>query len=186
MGVAVAREAYRRGAQVTVVHGPLGVAGDFPATWISVTSAREMHEKVLQHLPAEIFVGTAAVADYRPTETSATKIKRSGKVLTLNLDENPDIALTVAERRRRGDLVIGFAAETKELIPHAKLKLEAKGLDLIVANEVEREHRGFTVDRVNAVMLDRRGETTSLADTDKTEVARILLDRAEKELRERA
>ncbi|MCB1197782.1 MAG: bifunctional phosphopantothenoylcysteine decarboxylase/phosphopantothenate--cysteine ligase CoaBC [Deltaproteobacteria bacterium] len=114
MGVAIAHEALCRGGEVTLVHGPMQVP--YKGTAIAVTSAQEMFEAVMQQLPCDIFVGTAAVADYRPEQASCSKIKKSTSNLNLHLCANPDIIHTVADSHKVKNLVIGFSAETDHII----------------------------------------------------------------------
>ncbi|MFH1018968.1 MAG: bifunctional phosphopantothenoylcysteine decarboxylase/phosphopantothenate--cysteine ligase CoaBC [Pseudomonadota bacterium] len=180
MGLAVAREAARRGARVTVVHGLLQVGPDFSATFVPVTSAAEMAQEVRRAAPADIFVGTAAVSDCRPVSPSDRKIKKQEKRSTLELEPTEDIIRWVSEHRRPGDLVVGFAAETERAPENAKLKLESKGLDLVVANEVHRESKGFAQDHASVWILGKRGPVAELRNVRKDEVAARLWDEVEK------
>ncbi|HMA08495.1 MAG TPA: phosphopantothenoylcysteine decarboxylase, partial [Ramlibacter sp.] len=140
MGFAIARAAREAGAQVTLVAGPVSLATPRGVTRIDVKSAREMLEATMNEEPrADIFVATAAVADWRPVTQSGEKIKKegSGKAPVVAFTENPDILLTVAQGRRArgGDLYcVGFAAETHDLVAHAQAKLARKGIPLIVGN----------------------------------------------------
>jgi phosphopantothenoylcysteine decarboxylase/phosphopantothenate--cysteine ligase len=180
MGLAVAREAVRRGAIVTVIHGPLSVKPDFAASFVPVICAAEMADAVARAMPADIFVGTAAVSDYRPTETAGYKLKKSEKRMTLELTPTADIIRSVSKARRPGDIVVGFAAETDRVPEQAKLKLEAKELDLVVANEVFREERGFAQEELHVWFLGRRGVTDEIAKASKDDVAIRLWNEVEK------
>lgn len=179
MGLAVAQEGMRRGAEVTIVHGPISEPLPQAANSIGVTSAQEMANAVEKSLPADIFIGTAAVADYRAEETSAQKMKKSGKDLAVSLKPNPDILTNVVQSGKVKSIVVGFAAETENVVPNAKLKLEAKKLDLIVGNEVRMTEKGFEKDRTSVQILDRKGNQTDLQNVSKDEVARALWTRVE-------
>ncbi|HLG20425.1 MAG TPA: bifunctional phosphopantothenoylcysteine decarboxylase/phosphopantothenate--cysteine ligase CoaBC [Bdellovibrionota bacterium] len=179
MGLAVAREAATRGADVTVVHGPLSARPDFSATFVPVTSAEEMKARVEAALPADVFIGTAAVADYRPKKAASSKIKRSSKFLSVTLVPTPDILSLAVARRRPGDLVVGFAAETERVVEHAREKLRSKNVDLIVANEVEGEAKGFLQDRTSVAFVNSE-QSETWQNVTKDAVARALWDRIEK------
>ncbi|MDE3177829.1 MAG: bifunctional phosphopantothenoylcysteine decarboxylase/phosphopantothenate--cysteine ligase CoaBC [Pseudomonadota bacterium] len=137
-GFALARAAARAGAQVTLVSGPVSLAKPDGVRLIAVETAVEMLAAVQSALPADVFIGAAAVADWRVEESGAQKLKKDGRgAPTLRLVENPDILATVANSpTARPRLVVGFAAETQQVIEHARQKLERKGCDLIVANAV--------------------------------------------------
>jgi phosphopantothenoylcysteine decarboxylase/phosphopantothenate--cysteine ligase len=178
MGLAVAREAVRRGANVTVIHGPLSEEPDFLARFLPVTSAAEMAERVGENTPSDLFIATAAVADYRPANPAASKIKKNGEPLRIDLEPTDDILASVSKRRRPGDLVVGFAAETDEIEANARRKLAEKNLDLIVANRVNRELLGFARSETSVTIIDRKG-LRILPNVTKREVAAALLDRIE-------
>jgi phosphopantothenoylcysteine decarboxylase/phosphopantothenate--cysteine ligase len=136
---------------------------------------------------ATIFIGAAAVADYRPVARAAQKIKKSGAALTLELEPTPDILATVAASRADGQLVIGFAAESEKLLEHARDKLRRKHLDAIVANDITRDGAGFDAE-TNAVSIITadRDEATELPLMSKLEAAHKILDEAVRLRRERA
>ncbi len=136
MGFAIARAAIAAGAQVTVVCGPVTLELPDGVTRLDVETAAEMHTCVLDHLASQdIFIATAAVADYRPAEVHTTKIKKNSASMQLSLVRNPDILATVAARRPR-PFCVGFAAETHDLEHFAREKLRHKNLDMVVANPV--------------------------------------------------
>ena len=160
-GIAVAEAAHAAGAQVTLVAGPRVPATAAGIDRIDVTSAMDMQQAVQSRLDAtDIFIGVAAVADYRPANPAEQKMKRAGKAdagLTLELVENPDIIAGVAKHQPR-PLVIGFAAETNDTLRHAKDKLARKGLDAIVLNDVSDPNIGFNSAENAATLIYANGE----------------------------
>jgi phosphopantothenoylcysteine decarboxylase / phosphopantothenate---cysteine ligase len=174
MGYRLAAAALRRGADVVLVSGPTAIAPPRGAFVVPVESAEEMREAVLQHLPgATIVIKAAAVADYRVKRPSAVKIK--GKQdLTLELTPNPDILAEVA-RRGSGAFVVGFAAETHEVARNARAKLDAKGVDLLVANDVSQRGIGFDADDNEVLLVDRWGGERALPRMSKDAVADEIL-----------
>jgi phosphopantothenoylcysteine decarboxylase/phosphopantothenate--cysteine ligase len=161
MGFAVAEAAAARGAEVTVVAGATSVDPPSNVKVVRATTAEEMHAAVNKELPnATIFVGTAAVADYAPANTANAKIKKDGReVMTLELKKTPDILAEVSKNRHNGLLVVGFAAETNDVIGYARSKMEKKGLDMVVANDITKEGAGFDTDTNIATILTRDSET---------------------------
>ena len=161
MGYALARVCLRRGAQVTLVSGPTSLSPPSGAKVVRVVTAAEMRNAVLAELSqATTVVMAAAVADYRPCTTATHKIKRSGEVLHIELTPNPDILKEVVENKQ-AQVVIGFAAETDDLLENARQKLEKKQLDAIVANDVTQPGSGFDVDTNKATLLGRDGAKIS-------------------------
>jgi len=153
MGFALADAAYRRGAQVVAIAGTTSVEPPKGITVIRVNSAQEMSSAVLQELDkATVFVGAAAVADYKPSNRTDQKIKKHSASLTLELERTPDILAQVSSNRNEGTLVIGFAAETENVLSHAESKLRSKHLDAIVANDITRPDSGFDSNN-NAVTI---------------------------------
>jgi phosphopantothenoylcysteine decarboxylase/phosphopantothenate--cysteine ligase len=178
MGFAIAAEAKARGADVTVVHGPTQIATPAGARLVAVTSAREMHAAVLEHLPgATLFVGAAAVADFRPEALAAAKTKKEDAELVMRLARNPDIIADVAAHRPHGCFVAGFAAETDEMEARGRDKLERKRLDAIVVNRVGFDGTGFASDDNEAVILWPGGGREVVPAGRKSAVARAILDR---------
>ncbi|HOF41631.1 MAG TPA: bifunctional phosphopantothenoylcysteine decarboxylase/phosphopantothenate--cysteine ligase CoaBC [Candidatus Hydrogenedentes bacterium] len=178
MGRALAMEALKRGARVTVIAGHMDVAPPEGAEVIVAETAKDMAEVALSLAQdADIFIGAAAVGDFRVENPSGDKQKRSGKGLQINLVENPDVISQVGALRRDGQLVVGFAAETTDLIKNAKAKIKQKQLDLIVANQVGVEDSGFGTETLRASFIDSKGSVDELELLTKEEVATLLFDR---------
>jgi phosphopantothenoylcysteine decarboxylase / phosphopantothenate---cysteine ligase len=174
MGYALAEAALRRGARVLLISGPTSLPppGAAEITWVESTD--EMRDAVLKLLPqASLVIKTAAVSDYRPKSPSRQKIKRKGP-MTLELEATPDILQELASKKT-SQMVIGFAAETENVLEHARQKLVAKNLDAIVVNDVSREGMGFDSDR-NAVTIITREDVVEIPETTKWEVAQRVLD----------
>jgi phosphopantothenoylcysteine decarboxylase/phosphopantothenate--cysteine ligase len=183
MGYAIAEAALRRGARVLLVSGPVAIAAPGGAELTAVETAEEMLAAVLQLLPeSTVVIKTAAVADFRPKEAAAQKIKRKGAT-TLELEPTTDILAEVT-RRKTTQLVIGFAAETENVLENARKKLASKALDAIVVNDVSREGIGFDSDR-NAVTIISQSEVVEVPESSKWEVAHRVLDQVVK-LRKRS
>ena len=178
MGQAVATAALRRGAEVTLISGPTALTPPPGAVYVPVQTAEDMREAALQHLErATIVIKAAAVGDYRVKRPSATKIKsKKDEGLSLDLIANPDILRELAARKGRAFLV-GFAAETNDVRANAAAKLEAKGVDLLVANDVSVQGIGFEADDNEVTLLDRWGGVADLPRMSKLEVADAILDR---------
>jgi phosphopantothenoylcysteine decarboxylase/phosphopantothenate--cysteine ligase len=160
MGFAIADAAQKRGADVTVVCGTTSVKPPNSVKVVRAVSAEEMFQAVMKELPnATVFVGAAAVADYRPKNVSDAKIKKTNQdFLTLELEKTSDILATVSKNRHNGLLVVGFAAETNDVISYAKSKLEKKNLDIVVANDITLNGAGFDSDTNIATILKRRSD----------------------------
>ncbi|HVP55849.1 MAG TPA: bifunctional phosphopantothenoylcysteine decarboxylase/phosphopantothenate--cysteine ligase CoaBC [Candidatus Eisenbacteria bacterium] len=174
MGYALAEAALRRGARVLLVSGPTAIAAPEEAEITHVESAEEMRQAVLKLLPqATIVIKTAAVADYRPKVSAAHKIKRSGP-MTIELEPTADILAEVA-RLKQSQIIVGFAAETQNVLENARKKLASKSLDAIVVNDVSREGVGFDSDR-NAVTIITKDEVVEVPETTKWDVAQRVLD----------
>ena len=161
MGFAVAEAARDRGAEVTVVAGVTTVEPPTGVKMIRALSALEMHAAVIDELPAAtIFVGAAAVADYAPSNPASAKIKKESKdEMTLELKKTPDILAAVSAKRTNGLLVVGFAAETNDVVEYARSKMKNKNLDMVVANDITREGAGFNTDTNIATIITNTGET---------------------------
>ncbi len=161
MGYALAQAASDAGAEVTLISGPCNLLPPAGVNTIPVTSAQEMYDQVMQHLSGQdIFIGAAAVADYRCQEVAGRKIKKQNATLELKLTRNPDILSEVA-KSKLVPMVVGFAAETDDVINQAKLKLTNKGLDMIIANHVGVIGQGFDAD-TNACTVITKTETMEL------------------------
>lgn len=158
MGFALARAASEAGAAVTLISGPVTLETPDRVSRVDVTSAEEMFSASIASLAAcDIFIGCAAVVDYRPIAVAAQKIKKSGQSMTLELSRNPDIVATVAAADNP-PFTVGFAAETENLREHAEAKLKSKGLDMIVANNVGGDSGGFDSEENAALLLWPGGE----------------------------
>lgn len=177
MGYAVAGAALGRGGRVILISGPTALEPPAGATLVQVESAEEMRDAVLRALPeATVVVKAAAVADYRPKRSLPAKIRSKQEGLSIELVSTPDILAEVA--RQKGErFVVGFAAETEAVEQQARTKLEAKGLDLIVANDVSRAGIGFDADENQVTLFDRWGGVEALPKMSKLDVAQALLDR---------
>src|SRR6266851_2861412 len=176
MGYALAEAALRRGARVLLVSGPTALKPPSAAEVTWVESAAEMREAVLRLLPeAAIVIKAAAVADYRVSQPTDQKIKGVGPI-TLELEPTIDILAEIS-RRKTSQIVIGFAAETQNVVENARKKLVSKSLDAIVANDVSREDIGFDAER-NAVTIITGSQTITVPETTKWEVAQRVLDEA--------
>ncbi len=173
MGYAIARAAARRGARVVLVTGPTALPDPFGLRTVRVTTAREMRDAVLREAEeATVVIKAAAVCDWRPGEAAAQKIKkRSGEPPSLALEANPDILRELGERKRPGQLLVGFAAETGDLEGHAREKLAAKRLDAIVANDVTAPGSGFHVDTNAVRIFTADGQEVGVPLTSKDRVA---------------
>ena len=176
-GYAVATEAAARGAKVTLVatvRRPLPESVDL----VLVETAEEMRAAVLDRLPADVVVMAAAVADYRPATPAADKIKKSGEARAIAIEPTPDILAELGGSDAAGTLV-GFAAETSDVLANAEAKLRAKGADLIVVNDVSAPRTGFDHDTNEVTLLDAAGGRTTVPLASKLEVARAILDRVQ-------
>src|SRR6202158_4497720 len=174
MGYALAEAALRRGARVLLVSGPTSLTAPGAAEVTRVESTEEMRDTVLKLLPqATVVIKTAAVSDYRPKAEAGQKIKRRGP-MTLELEATPDI-LKELSLQKSTQIVVGFAAETENVLENARQKLVTKNLDAIVVNDVSREGVGFDSDR-NAVTIITRDEIVEVPETTKWEVAQRVLD----------
>lgn len=176
MGYAIADAALRRGARVMLISGPVSLPVPAGVERISVRTAQEMRSAVLEHLEAAtIVIKAAAVADYYVADVPQQKLKKTGRTFSLNLEPTPDILAETGTLK--GDrLLVGFAAETENLLEEARRKLEAKGCDMVVANLVNREGTGFESDRNEVAILNRFGETVHAGPADKREIAGRILD----------
>jgi phosphopantothenoylcysteine decarboxylase/phosphopantothenate--cysteine ligase len=173
MGYAVAQAARAAGAQVLLISGPVALADPAGVTVQRVRSALDMHRAVLDAVAGmDVFIGTAAVADYRPAQPAGHKIKKTRESLTVELVRNPDILAEVAARADR-PFTVGFAAETDDVLGYARRKLEEKRLDLIAANTVGAG-QGFEVDD-NALTLLWPGGQRELPRASKAALARELI-----------
>ncbi len=178
MGYAVACAARNRGARVVLVSGPVNLREPEGVETIQVVSAREMHEAVMKIAEqADLIIKAAAVADFRPVACGEQKVKKGSAVtMTVELQRNPDILAELGQEKG-SRILIGFAAETEELLKHAREKLTNKNLDMIVANDVTQEGAGFDGDTNIVRFLTADGNVEELPQMTKEAVAEILLDR---------
>jgi phosphopantothenoylcysteine decarboxylase/phosphopantothenate--cysteine ligase len=184
MGYALARAARRRGADVTLVSGPTALAAPRGVEVIRVVSAREMDDAVTRRAAAtDVVIMAAAVGDYRPAEQAGRKIKRTRAEMRLRLVRNPDILAKLGTLPGTR-LLVGFAAETNDVVAHARRKLQAKGVHLMVANDVTAPGAGFDVDTNVVTLIDRSGRVERLEKMSKDAVAAAILDRV-RDLRRR-
>lgn len=181
MGYAIAQAAASLGAEVTLVSGPSALQPPARVEFFGVESAREMRQLVQERFPScDIVIKAAAVADYRVKNVSDQKIKKNDAELTLVLEKNPDILKELGEMKQPHQTLVGFAAETQNLLQYAKGKLEKKNLDMIVANDVSKPQAGFNVDTNLIKLLKRDGSIEELPLMSKKELAYIILDRVMK------
>ena len=184
MGYALAEQAHDMGAKVILVSGPVCLNPPPGVETIGVTSARDMYEAVHQQLNSrrvDLFIGVAAVADYRPAEVQSQKIKRSDDELTLRLVKNPDIVASVAALEENRPFTVGFAAETEKLEVHARGKLENKQLDMVVANDVSKQGTGFGTDQNHVVLISRHHSVDS-GQQHKSQIAEFILTQISEQL----
>lgn len=182
MGYALAQAAAAAGARTILISGPTNLATPEHVERINITSANEMLEACTTQVyespnPCDIFIASAAVADYRPRETAQQKIKKSSQnTMTLEMVKNPDIVATIASRAD-APLMIGFAAETQHVIENAQRKLAKKQLDLVIANDVSQTNIGFNSDD-NAVTIITKEDVTEIPEKSKVQIAADIIDRA--------
>ena len=179
MGYQVAREAVRRGAQVTLVSGktsekvPYGIS-----EFISIESSEDMYQEVMKRASdMDIIIKSAAVADYTPAHKSQSKIKKSDGDMRIELQRTHDILFETGQQKKENQILVGFAAETDDIMNNAVSKMKRKNLDLIVANDVKKEGAGFGTDTNIVNIIDRSGAITELPLMDKSLVAARLFDR---------
>jgi len=177
MGYAIAEAARDRGAEVVLVSGPVNLAAPEGVEVVKIESSADLCEAVLSRGDwADVVIQAAAPADFTPARVAQSKIKKTGTGMTLELVNTTDIAKALGERKREGQVLVAFAAETDRVLENAKGKLAKKNADLIVANDVTRPGAGFGVD-TNAVTLITRTDERSLPVMSKREVADAILDR---------
>jgi phosphopantothenoylcysteine decarboxylase/phosphopantothenate--cysteine ligase len=177
MGYALARCARNRGADVVLISGPTSLKNPRGVRFVSVFSAAEMRDAVMDELDAStVVIKAAAVADYRPAKISERKIKKTQGGLTIELERNPDIIAEVG-KKKGNRILIGFAMESHDLIENATAKMMEKNMDFIVANDVTQDGAGFQADTNIVKILDRRGNIGEYPLMDKMDVADKILDR---------
>ena len=180
MGVEVAAAAWRRGARVRLVAGPLSVPIPSGLEVIPVETTEEMAKAVGDALPeADVLIMAAAPADFRPAAPAPAKIKKRNAPAEVELTATPDILLSTRDRRKAGSIIVGFALETNDVLQGGRDKLAAKGLDLVVVNDATEPGAGFTVQTNRVTIISRNGTETVLPLMDKRDVADAILDRVE-------
>ncbi|MEM7350002.1 MAG: phosphopantothenoylcysteine decarboxylase, partial [Acidobacteriota bacterium] len=185
MGFALAAEAARRGARTTLVAGPVALATPAGVDRVDVSTALEMQAAIqAQAAEADLIVMAAAVADFRPAEPASRKLKKSGGVPRIELVQNPDILAGLPAIASQA-LLVGFAAETEPSVEEAYAKLQRKGADLLVWNDVSRADIGFGAEHNEVTVYRRAGEPTDLSRRPKSELATALMDLFEEALRTR-
>ncbi len=159
MGYSISEQAYNRGARVTLVSGPVHLSAPQGVELINIETTRELYEAMMERCQEyDVIIQAAAPADYRFANPSGQKLKKhGGEALILAMEENPDIAAAVGERKKLGQILVCFAAETENLIENAKAKLKKKNADMIVANDVSKPGAGFTVDTNIATLITAKG-----------------------------
>lgn len=178
MGYAIARSAKMRGADVTLISGPVALPPVAGVAMVSVTSALDMREAVMQALPeSDMVIKAAAVGDYRPAEMKTDKIKKHDDDMSVALVRNPDILAEIGQKRRDDQVICGFSMETRDLLENSAKKLQKKNCDVIVANNLKVKGAGFAGDTNVVTLLYRDGTTEPLELMGKDDVADILLDR---------
>lgn len=179
MGYAIAQAAQKRGAEVTLLSGPVAIEAPQGVKLVPFTTTQELLDRASELArEQDLLIQAAAPADYRAKEIAPQKIKKQGgEPMTFTLVENPDVAATLGKAKRSGQVFVGFAAETNDVLAHARDKLARKNLDMIVANDVTRPGAGFDVD-TNIVTLITKDEQEALPMMSKAEVAQRILDRA--------
>jgi phosphopantothenoylcysteine decarboxylase/phosphopantothenate--cysteine ligase len=177
MGYALARSAFRRGAEVLLVSGPTALPCPPGVTRLNVQTAREMYETVIGNAGlCSVIVKAAAVADYRPETQHEHKVKKESIDVNLVLESNPDILLELGRRKKTGQILVGFAAESKNLVDEGKKKLKKKNLDLIAVNDIGSENTGFEVESNQLLLISSTG-TEKLPHTSKSHTADLLWER---------
>ena len=178
MGYAIAKVAASRGADVTLVSGPTNI--EPPSNikkFVKVQSAKDMYNAIIDNFDEnQVIIKSAAVADYKPKNYCNKKIKKSNDDLVIELDRNKDIAYEIG-KIKKDKILVGFAAETNDLIENAKRKVEKKNLDFIVANDLTEEGAGFGTDTNIVKIIDREGNISKYPQMKKDEVAGVILDK---------
>jgi phosphopantothenoylcysteine decarboxylase/phosphopantothenate--cysteine ligase len=183
MGVAIARAAWRRGADVTLIAGHVDVPLPSEMSAIRVGTVGEMAKAVSDALPsADVLVMAAAPADFRPAKPAAAKIKKGRGVPTIDLEQTEDILKSTIARRKKKSFIVGFALETSDGLTNAREKLKSKELDMVVLNDATEPGAGFGVDTNRVTVIGRMSGDEELPLMSKADVAEALLDRVEKEL----
>ncbi|MDD6218596.1 MAG: bifunctional phosphopantothenoylcysteine decarboxylase/phosphopantothenate--cysteine ligase CoaBC [Selenomonadaceae bacterium] len=186
MGYAVAEAARNRGAEVVLVSGPSALKPPAGVRIIKLESACDMRDAVLAEYPdTDIVIKAAAVADYRVRNVAENKIKKKDEELVLVLDKNPDILKELGQLKKPNQVLVGFAAETRNLMEYAQEKLQKKNLDMIVANDVSKPGAGFNTDTNLVKIITRDSDVKELPMMDKKRIAEVIVDMAKEKLQEK-
>jgi phosphopantothenoylcysteine decarboxylase/phosphopantothenate--cysteine ligase len=178
-GFALATEARQRGAQVILVTGPTHLEAPFGVQCIRIQTALEMRQAVLDHFAAaDVVIKTAAVADFRPSLVAQDKVKKDVAELNIPLERNPDILAELGQHKG-ARILVGFAAETRDLLDNARQKVQGKNLDFIVANDISDPSIGFASDDNRVHILDAAGKIEELPTMAKQHLAGTILDRVQ-------
>jgi phosphopantothenoylcysteine decarboxylase/phosphopantothenate--cysteine ligase len=183
MGVAIARAAWRRGADVTLIAGHVDIPLPGELTTVKAETVEEMSKLVAKVLPsADVLIMAAAPADFRPAEKANTKIKKGRGATKIDLEQTEDILKGTISKRKKKSLVVGFALETGDGLANAREKLKSKDLDMVVLNDATEPGAGFGVDTNRVTLIDRSGIEEELQLMSKIDLAEVLLDRIEGKL----
>jgi phosphopantothenoylcysteine decarboxylase/phosphopantothenate--cysteine ligase len=183
MGIAIARAAWRRGAEVTLIAGHVDVPLPTELSTVTTSTVEEMAKSVAKALPsADVLVMAAAPADFRPSQSATTKIKKGRGAPKIDMEQTEDILKSTIPKRKKKSLVVGFALETGDGTISAREKLKSKQLDIVVLNDATEPGAGFGVDTNRVTLIDRNGKEEELELMSKIDLAEVLLDRIEEEL----
>ena len=183
MGVAIARAAWRRGADVTLIAGHVDIPLPGELTTVKADTVEEMSKSVAKALPsADVLIMAAAPADFRPAAKATEKIKKGRGTPKIELEATDDILKSTISKRKKKSLIVGFALETGDGVSNAREKLKSKDLDLVVLNDATEAGAGFGVDTNRVTLIDRTGKEEELQLMSKIDLAEVLLDRIEEKL----
>jgi phosphopantothenoylcysteine decarboxylase/phosphopantothenate--cysteine ligase len=183
MGVALARAAWRRGAEVTLIAGHVDIPLPVEIPTLNVETVQEMSRSVAQNLPAaDVLIMAAAPADFRPASEAREKIKKGRAAPKIVLEPTEDILQSTIPKRKKKSVIVGFALETSDGMKNAREKLKSKDLDLVILNDAKEPGAGFGGDTNRVTVITRNGKEEELDLMSKTDLAEILLDRVEREL----
>jgi len=186
MGVALARAAWRRGADVTLIAGHVDIPLPTELEVVKTPTVQEMAESVGEKLPAtDVLIMAAAPADFRPASEAGEKIKKGRAAPSIEMEPTEDILLSTMSKRKKNSVIVGFALETGDGVRNAKEKLKSKNLDIVVLNDAKEPGAGFGVDTNRVTVIARNGKQEDLQLMSKADLADVLLDRVEEELRGR-
>ncbi len=179
MGYAIAERAACRGAEVVLISGPTALSSPQGVRRVDVNTTLEMYEEVMKYFQwADIIIKAAAVADFRPAVVAENKIKKTDEDITIQMTRNPDILMELGKIKTKDKILIGFAAETQELIENAKKKIKNKNLDFIVANDLTKQGAGFKSDTNIVTIVEKDGNMEYFSKMKKIDLAEVILDKA--------